>query len=167
MVGKVGETGAVRFLERNPGKLSERFSASYLTKETGKLKASIKVGFAEGEANLLQQNCPLIYPLCEESLYEGLWNLAESMGKGLRVFVDKVPIRSFTIELGEVADENPYAWDSTGSVLGITENGTLLESLLEKSNLGCRVIGYVSDDNARCLVNNGRLSYITGKEKSI
>lgn len=160
LVGKVACAGALKVYREHKEELEQRYSAQYLASGLKDIERFAVSAVNSQEAVELQKHCELLYPVCNENLYEALWNLGESLGSGLRVRLQDIPISRFSIELGDRIDENPYLWDSTGCILGVTKDGNYLEDVLKSKGLYAQVIGYLTEDKARCVMNGTVLSYI-------
>ena len=89
----------------------------------------------------------------ESGVFHALWTLAEQTGTGLEVALKKIPIRQETVEICNELDVNPYELSGTGSMLFVTDQGEALVQQLEQQGIAAAVIGFLSADNDRVIVN--------------
>ena len=93
----------------------------------------------------------VVCPCGTAGVFGALWDLGEMLKTGLKVNLYDIPIDQAAIELCDLADINPYEWDSTGAYLiAVTFPGEIMESLKEKG-VTCKVIGYTTKENARII----------------
>lgn len=87
-------------------------------------------------------------------IFRALWELAEAAQTGIRIELKKIPVKQETIEICEVFGLNPYELLSGGALLMVSEDGeTLVEKLVE-AGVPAAVIGRLTNDNDRVLVNH-------------
>ena len=87
-------------------------------------------------------------------IYRALWELAEAAQAGIRIDLKKIPVKQETIEICEVFGLNPYELLSGGALLMVTEDGEMLAEKLVEAGVAAAVIGRLTDDNDRVLVNH-------------
>ncbi len=88
-------------------------------------------------------------------IYGGLWELSSASGVGMKVYLDKIPLKQETVEICEFYDLNPYRLLSGGSLLIVTEKGYDLVQCLEEQGIKATVIGKTTDDNDKIVVREG------------
>lgn len=88
-------------------------------------------------------------------IYGGLWELSSASGIGIRVYLDRVPVKQETVEICEFYDLNPYRLLSGGSLLIVAEKGYDLALFLEEQGIKATVIGKTTDDNDKIIVREG------------
>ena len=89
----------------------------------------------------------------EGGVFHALWTLAEQAGTGLEVSLKKIPIRQETVEICNELDINPYELSGNGSMLFVTDQGEMLAEQLQQQKIPAAVIGFLSADNDRVIVN--------------
>ena len=89
----------------------------------------------------------------ESGIFRALWTLAAQAGAGVEVQLKKIPIRQETVEICNHLDLNPYELVSGGSLLLIAAQGEALVQELNKAGIAAAVIGNVTDNNDRVIVN--------------
>ncbi len=87
-------------------------------------------------------------------IFRALWELAEAAQTGIRIDLKKIPVKQETIEVCEVFGLNPYELLSGGALLMVTEDGEALVEKLVEAGVPAAVIGRLTDDNDRVLVNH-------------
>ena len=117
-------------------------------KECGKLLSVIPEA-----ATAIKSGVRTMHDVTEGGVFGALWELAESSGVGLEIDMQKLPIRQETIEVCEFVDMNPYQMISGGSLLMVTDNGFDLVRALEKDGINAVVIGKITDNNDRVVIN--------------
>ena len=65
-----------------------------------------------------------------------------------------------TVEVSEVFDINPYMLDGTGSLLIVTNNGERLVDVLEEKGINASVIGIITSDKNRVLINGDETRFL-------
>ena len=91
--------------------------------------------------------------VAEGGVFHALWTLAEQAGTGLEVSLKKIPIRQETVEICNELDVNPYELSGNGSLLFVTDQGEMLAEQLQQQKIPAAVIGFLSADNDRVIVN--------------
>ena len=87
-------------------------------------------------------------------IFRALWELAEAAQTGIRIELKKIPVKQETIEICEVFGLNPYEFLSGGALLMVTKDGESLVEKLAETGISATVIGRLTDDNDRVLVNH-------------
>lgn len=93
-------------------------------------------------------------------VFGALWELAENAGVGLIVSLKKIPVKQETIEICEFFDLNPYELRADGSLLAVTDNGDELIRKLKKQGISASVIGKITDDNDRIVMNEDETRFL-------
>lgn len=104
-------------------------------------------------ATAIKSGVRTMHGVTEGGVFGALWELAESSGVGLEIDMQKLPIRQETIEVCEFIDINPYQMISGGCLLMVTDNGFDLVRALEKDGINAAVIGKITDNNDRVVIN--------------
>ncbi|MCR4721750.1 MAG: hypothetical protein K5655_08495 [Lachnospiraceae bacterium] len=157
-IGRIAERAALMTAREKKEELAKVYPSSYFMNGISELEAE----FA-GEDVLMEALRQSVYMnvISEESVADALWRTGEELGKGLRVRRDDIPVAQFAIEMAEVDGRDPIKSDSTGCVICVTDNSGPLCAKLKEKGIACAVIGYLTDDNDRCIMNGEIKSYLT------
>ncbi len=98
--------------------------------------------------------------LGESGILGGLWDIAESMKKGLEIDSGKMVISQDIIEVCEMYGINPYILNSTGSFLFISNNGERDLEVLKGLNIKANIIGEMTENNNKILRNKDMIRFI-------
>lgn len=144
--------------------LVKRFSASYVDgMEELKAYMSLKkeAEFIFNNPSARQSAVILCKEISKGGIYKALWELGSRCGSGLIVNLKSIPVKQETIEVCNYYDLNPYEIYSEGSMLILCHNGEeLVEKMLENS-IQAAVIGKLTDDNDRVVINDYERKFLT------
>jgi len=101
----------------------------------------------------MEQNVCLMHDVSGGGIFRALWELADLTGTGILVELKKIPVRQETIEICEVFGLNPYELLSGGALLMVTEKGEALAEALYAEGIPAEVIGKLTDNNDKALIN--------------
>lgn len=104
-------------------------------------------------ATAVKSGVSAMHDVTEGGVFGGLWEIAESSGVGLLIDLKKIPVKQETIEICNVFDINPYELISSGSMLMTSKDGNKLVLALKEAGIEAAVIGKVTDNNDRVLIN--------------
>ena len=93
-------------------------------------------------------------------IYASLWNLGVFAGLGMKVYVEKIPVRQETVEICEMLDLNPYCLYSEGVFLFVGSRGEGLAEALRKKGICAAVIGELTGGRDRLLYTKEGKSYL-------
>jgi len=157
-IGRMAESAALKTAREKKEELAKAYPSSYLMNGISALEAE----FA-GEDVLMDALRQSVYMnvISEGSVADALWRTGEELGKGLRVNRDDIPVAQFAIEMAEVDGRDPIKSDSTGCVICVTDNAGPLRAGLKEKGITCAVIGYLTDDNDKCIMNGEIKSFLT------
>ena len=161
LIGRIAESAALKTVQEKKEELAGAYPSSYLVNGISALEAV----FADDD--ILTEalgSCVYMNVLSDCSLADALWSTGEELGKGLRVKRDALPTAQFAVEMAEADGRDPVKSDSTGCVICVTDRGMQLCDDLREKGVTCAVIGYLTDDNDRCLVNGEVKSFLTGRD---
>lgn len=111
-------------------------------------------------ATAIKSGVRTMHDVAEGGVFGALWELAESSGVGLEIDLQKLPVRQETIEVCDFVDINPYQMISAGSLLMVTEDGFNLVRALEKEGINAAVIGKITDNNDRVVINQDEKRFL-------
>lgn len=163
----VGMAGAVIIAENKYDELTARFSASYIDgaidlknhlsikKEAGIIKRIAK------EAALAGKSAIIGLAVSKGGIYKALWDMAKLGGTGLEVNLKNIPIKQETVEICNYYDLNPYELYSEGCMLIACDNGSEIVDELEKADIPAFVIGRLTSDNDRVIINDTERKFLT------
>lgn len=95
-----------------------------------------------------------MHDVTEGGILGAAWEIAESSGKGIEIFLDNIPVREVTRKIGEIYGIDPYRLISSGSMLITAENGAGLVEILESKDIPASIIGKITG-KGRYIVRNG------------
>ncbi len=101
-----------------------------------------------------------MHNLSNGGLFNGLWELAAFGGVGIKVDYKKIPVRQEIIEISEYFDINPYQMMSGGSMLMTIAPESDIVNILRENEIPAVVIGEVTDNNDKILVNEDEVRYM-------
>lgn len=101
-----------------------------------------------------------MHDVTEGGIFGALWEMACASGVGIEVDLKKIPVRQETIEICEYFDLNPYMLISSGSLLVGTDKGNELVDNLKKEGISAAVIGRVTDNNDKVIINEDEVRYL-------
>ena len=111
-------------------------------------------------ATAIKSGVRAMHDVTEGGIFGALWELAESAGVGLEIDLKKIPVRQETIEICNFLDINPYELISSGAMLMTADNGHDLVRALEREGIPAVVIGKVTDNNDRVVINDDERRFL-------
>lgn len=102
----------------------------------------------------------LMHDVAGGGIFGALWELGEKAGVGLQVHLKKIPIKQETVEICEFFGYNPYEMRSDGALLLVTSEGHSLVDALAKDGIFAEVIGMITDDNDKVILNDDEKRYL-------
>lgn len=113
------------------------------------------------EAQIAAENgATYLHNLSNGGILNGLWELAANGHTGIKVDFKKIPVRQEIIEACELFDLNPYQLLSGGSLLMTIPDGSDVLLALREEEIPVSVIGEVTDNNDKILVNEDEIRYL-------
>ena len=101
-----------------------------------------------------------MHDMSEGGVFGALWELGEAGNCGLKVDLRKINMRQETIELTNHLNINPYLMPSSGSLLMVTDDGLGLVNRLEEEGIDAYIIGKITEDNDRVIINEDEKRFI-------
>lgn len=137
--------------------LLTRFSPEFVDRAINCDKALSVVG----EAIVASANgATSMHDASSGGIFAALWELGSSSNVGLNVDIKKLPIFQETVEICEECKLNPYELMSDGCLLITTPNGEDMVRLLNEANINATIIGHITDNNDRTIINGDEIRYI-------
>ena len=130
MTGWAGDIGSRKMAEDAPELMRRRFSPPFLRRFDS-------LG-AEGNSH--------------DGVYQQLWRLGESLGCGIEVRHELIPIRQETIEICELTEADPYMLETTCEVFVLGD---------DEEREDCRIIGRTTNGNDRVVLMRDGRRYLT------
>lgn len=146
----IGLEGTSILAKEKEALLLQKFPA-YLVKEAKGFDRFLSV--VPEAATAIKSGVRAMHDVTEGGIFGALWELAEGSGVGLEINLKKIPVKQETIEICNYLDINPYELISSGAMLMTADNGHDLVRELEKEGIHASVIGKVTDNNDRVVIN--------------
>lgn len=117
------------------------------------LKNSVSV-FYDGKT-ALKGEVKVMHDITEGGIYGAVSELSESIGKGIAVYKELIPVLDVTRKISNFLGADLYRLISSGSLIVITANPEKLLDIYKEAGIDATLIGYVTDDNgAYCYYDN-------------
>lgn len=145
----VGIEGTAIIAKEKEKELKAHYNSEFIdkAKELSKYISVVKEGKIASEFGV-----SMMHDVTEGGLFGALWEVAAAARKGVEIILELIPIKQETIEICEYFDLNPYKLISSGSMLIITDNGQQLAEKLIAEGVFATVIGKITDDNDRIVI---------------
>lgn len=158
LVGRIAEKAVLQLVSDNIDTLNKEYPGSYLRRGI----AGLQCEFTDNEAGKMITAASFegLSMVGEDGIFAALWRMGEEIDSGLRVELSKISISQFCIEISDRFDINPYTADSTGCVLILCKDPLKLNRELTEGGAHSAIIGYLTDDKTRGIMNNGIISYL-------
>lgn len=153
----IGLEGTVRLAARLRDELVERYPLSMIEKA---IDFKQYLSIIPEAATAAKSNVSAMHDVSGGGIFAALWEIAESAGVGLSVDLKKIPVRQETIEICEFFGLNPYELSSGGSLLMTADNGESLVQALEAVQIPATVIGKITDNNDKIVVNEDEKRFL-------
>ncbi|MDF2587490.1 MAG: Hydrogenase maturation factor [Anaerocolumna sp.] len=101
-----------------------------------------------------------MHDVTEGGIYGALWELGAASNVGIEVDLKKIPIKQETVEICEFYDLNPYQLISSGVMLMVTDRANALVDELKKVGIHAAVIGRITDNNERIVLNEDEKRFL-------
>lgn len=146
----IGLEGTAIIAKEKETELRQKYPA-HLIEEAKELERFLSI--LPEAAAAVRNGTLVMHDVSEGGIFGALWELAESSGTGLEIDLKKLPVKQETIEVCEFFDLNPYELISGGALLLAADNGFDLVKALEKEHIPAAVVGKVTDNNDRVVIN--------------
>lgn len=93
-------------------------------------------------------------------IFGALWEFAEREDVGIKVELNKIPVKQETIEICELVDANPYELLAGGMLLMMADCGEELVNTLKAAGIPATVIGQTTGDRDRVVTNGGETRFL-------
>ncbi len=95
-----------------------------------------------------------MHDVTEGGILGAAWEIAESSGKGIDIYIDDIPIKEITRKISDIYGIDPYRLISSGSMLITAKDGARLVEILAKKGIPSAIIGKVIG-KGRNIIKNG------------
>ena len=157
MAGTLAIGGTSVIAERYKDKLAGKFSGRFIS-ECLELKDYTSTEKASAIA--IDEGAVYMHAVSEGGLFSGLWEVASCVDKGIQVDINKIPIWQQVIEIAEFMDINPYLLEGSGSLLIVSPDGYKIEESLNANGIYGEVIGKITDNKNRVVINGDETRYL-------
>lgn len=107
-----------------------------------------------------EHNAIMMHDITEGGVFGALWEVGAAGDVGMEVDLTKIPMKQETIEICEFFDINPYLLISSGSLLIVTDRANELIAHLDREGVPAAVIGRITDNNERIVINDYERRYL-------
>ena len=104
-----------------------------------------------------------MHDLSLDGIYGALWDVSEGCGHGFAVELDRIPFKQETVEIANFFEYNAYMAESAGSLMMVTPDGEKLVGTLNDAGIPAVIIGRISDDNDKKILNEDEIRYLGRK----
>lgn len=153
----VGLEGTALLAKRHGGELEKRYPLHMIEEAAGFEKY---LSIIPEAATAEKSNVSTMHDVSTGGIFAALWELAESAGVGLTIDLKKIPIRQETVEVCEFFGISPYELLSGGSLLMTAKNGEDLVQVLSGQGIPAAVIGKITGDNDRVVINEDEKRFL-------
>ncbi len=153
----IGLEGSARLAEKYADRLSARYPY-HMIAEAAAFKRYLSI--IPEAATAIKSNVSAMHDISGGGIFAALWELAESAGVGLTVDLKKIPIRQETIEVCEFFGISPYEMLSGGALLMTSDDGEGLVQALEAIYIPATVIGKITNNNDRVIINEDEKRFL-------
>ena len=122
-------------------------------KEAQDMKAYLSVG-KESEI-AFEHGATAMHDATEGGILGAVWELAECSGKGVDVYLEKIPVKDVTKEIAEAMSVDLYRLISSGTMMIASFDGEGLVRKLEAACVEAAVIGRITE-SGKYLIKNGK-----------
>lgn len=153
----VGLAGTAILAKKEQKKLEERLPG-YIVENGIALEKEVSVLTESRVA--MEVGISGMHDVSRGGIFSALWELAEKGNMGIEVDLKKIPIRQETIEICEILGVNPYELYGAGALLIVTDKGNQLIHQLEKQEIPAAVIGKITGENGKVILNGEETRYL-------
>lgn len=115
----------------------------------------VKEGIIAGELG-----AHVMHDATEGGVLGALWEMAQAMGKGFEVDVDKIAVADETRRICRVFNIDPLRLISSGSMIIVTPKGQELVEKLSRVGISATTIGKIVDGNTPWIIHDGKKSIL-------
>jgi hydrogenase maturation factor len=146
------------FLAKNFVKELGKRYPDFLLQDAGGFLQHMSV-LPEAAAAVASSVCHM-HDVSEGGIFGALWEMAQHSGVGLKVDLEKIPVRQETVEICEFFHISPYELLSGGSLLMAAKDGNALVKILLEQGIKATVIGRFTKGPERIIVSKEEVRYL-------
>lgn len=151
MAGFAGMSGTAVIAERASAALCAKYNPDFIDGA----KTFYKFGSVRAAARMADSfGVSAAHDVSSSGIFGALWEFAAWSGCGFRVDLKKILLKQETVELCDYFDLNPYRLESSGALLIAAAHGEQLVHLLKKEGIEAAVIGVVTDNHDKTVIND-------------
>lgn len=154
---QIALSGTAVIADRNREALTNRFAPAFVQRA---IDCKDYISVVPEAAIAVKNGASSMHDLSYGGVYAALWELGEASHAGLCVDLMKIPVMQETVEVCEEYDINPYELLSDGSMLITSPDGNRMLEALHDSGINAVIIGKITDNNDRIIVNGDEVRYI-------
>ena len=145
-----GIEGTAIIAHDKEGRLKEVFGSDFVKRAKAFMNdiSVVKEGILAGEYGATS-----MHDITEGGVLGAVWEVSEASGTGMLVYRDKIPVAPETDSVCGLYNINPLKLISSGSMLITCSNGRRLVEILEQAGIKAAVIGKVTEEREKLLVN--------------
>jgi len=161
MTKSAGIEGTAIIASEKEEELSRLFGKEFVERAKGLIKniSVVREGLIAGRCG-----ATAMHDVTEGGLLGALWEMAEASSVGLEVEKDSIPIEEETKAICEHYSINPLKLISSGCMLIACKDGMTMVKALEEAGIKSRIIGRVSKNGKRVLIDGKASSEILPPE---
>lgn len=151
MTGYAGLSGTAVIAKRAGGQLNGKYNPDFIESAAELIKlcspkeaAEIACGFGVSA----------VHDISSTGIFGALWEFASWSGRGFKIDLKKILLKQETVEICNYFDLNPYRLESLGALLIAVSHGEQLVHLLKKAGIAAAVIGEITGDNDKLIIND-------------
>ena len=157
IVGHICKEAMHIIAEKFEDKIRARFGDVFFDKL---IKENSGISILEQARIAITCGVSAMHDVSEGGIFAALWELSEGAGRGFKVDIKKIPIKQSTIEVCELLELNPYKLLSGGALIIVTKDGENVTKELKKSGYEAILIGKVTDNNDKLVLNDDEVRYL-------
>lgn len=151
MTGYAGLFGTAAAARRAKEKLCEKYNPDFIE---GALSFFETENMREIAEVLNDFDVSAVHDVASSGIFGALWELSKLSGHGFHIDLKKILLKQETVEICDFFDLNPYRLESYGSFLIAASHGEQLVYALKKKGIAAAVIGEITADKNKMIVND-------------
>ncbi|MGE5630870.1 MAG: AIR synthase family protein [Caulobacteraceae bacterium] len=96
-----------------------------------------------------------MHDVTEGGILGAVWEIAESSGTGIEIYLDSIPVHSVTKKICNIYGIDPYRLISSGSMVITAKNGAELVKALQDKGITCAIIGRITE-RGKSIIKDGK-----------
>lgn len=151
MTGYAGLFGTAAAARRAERILCKKYNPDFIENA----QSFFDIGNIKETAGVLNDfDVSAVHDVASSGIFGALWELSKASGHGFSIDLKKILLRQETVEICDFFDLNPYRLESGGSLLIAVSHGEQLVLALKKKGIAAAVIGEITADKNKTVVND-------------